>query len=259
MPLALQLRTLQQLQQQLAAKLAGMLPEQQLQALLRAGGGGSDSPPAAGGALAVSNAAHARLAAVYVLSQQHILRAALAAVRAATEACLRTAAPVAPAAAAPQPVLQSGQPLSAAAKVAGAETAAAADGMQLHPSLLQCSQCHSLQVAAQRGSIAAGCTLLCVPLRECVVAPDQQRLVTRLMLAGAAAAGWTQAGQAQQQQQQQQQQPSGRGLEGFGRSFQREWAAGSDWRTSLLLPWWLLPRNQRLLVLLQGPLVVLVV
>ncbi|KAF8068238.1 Setd3 [Scenedesmus sp. PABB004] len=156
-PLGQQLLVLQALQVQLATKLAGMVPAAQLleAALEEATEQGQQAEGA-------SNPAHARLAAVYVLSQQQALRAALVAVRREAAALLLRLA--APAACAPGP-------------------SACPAGLELGPSVRWCERCQTLSTGS---TVAAGAPVLRAPLASCISGETGVQLVVRLMLAATA-------------------------------------------------------------------------
>jgi hypothetical protein len=236
-PLRFQLEALLLLQQQLTAKLQGMLPQQQLlqikqQAAKQQQQQEQDVDEAAVGASLLQglNPQNARMAAVYVLSQQQLLQRALEAVQHQTEVCLQwsTSSSSSSSSHDTLPCQQQQQQRSSVAAAEGATAArpAAPAGIQLHPQLQLCCCCNVLSVREAQGSmqgtsgvaaadagsntsraavtdadqgagVPCGEVLLDAAVASCAAAGTEADLI--LLLVAAAAA-------AQQQQQQQQQQ-----------------------------------------------------
>lgn len=256
-----QLAALVLLQQQLTAKLQGMLPAGQLQQCLQQQLPPScDAPTAQGSGTAAGslNPGHARMAAVYVLSQQRLLQAALQAVAQMTHECLNEAA---------ASNSSSGQaiagltdtPQTDPAAAPSGDDAACSDGLegvQLHPQLQLCRRCGVLSVT-QAGSadIAAGSVLLRAPLTSCLAGHTEQQLVVQLMLSAANG----DAAVDMQEPEHKQEQEEGccqAAQQSVGGYFSQHWQLQQGGHGSgcgcQVLPWWLLPHNQELVGVLQG-------
>lgn len=235
-PLCEQLQALHLLRQQLTGKLQGMLPEQELLKLLQPCEQQQQQQGlSAGRAL---NPDHARLAAVYVLSQQRVLRASLPAVEHMVSTCLAQAASAVAAAASANPSID-------------ASAGGLAGHVRLHEQLQSCPCCGVLSVnPASKEGIPAGSVLLQAGGDCCIAADSEAGLVMQLM-AQAGGVGSTpdkQQGQqlsctyfAQQWRQQQEKQKQ----EEHGGAVA---CVGAD----QLLPWWLVQDYQELVGALQG-------
>jgi hypothetical protein len=260
-PLAFQLQTLLLLQQQFTAKLQGMLPQQHLELILQQQTSDQQQQQQEGPVHA-SNPNHARMAGIYVLSQQAVLRRALEAVHQETQRCLHPWAatnsmyPAATAAAASAP----------AAATAVRQHQCIVGGVKLHEQIQLCECCSVPRVTSSSssssgyatfGGIPAGSVLLEVPLTSCITSSSKQGLIQQLMLL-AAQAHYHKQQQEQEQGQEGEDAGSGSGQQGsvhcgyFGQQWLREAAGGPVGGFDQLLPWWLVPGNQQVVGVLQG-------